>query len=155
MEKRNYPLFIIDSSRSHGRGEECDFLCCTDSTCPFIAVSELMLDDEYKRLYDKTDYCAIWSDQHNGIRTYIHVIGDKPTNKERTKSLLRRALKEMTIRRAPVSVDTDNVSDESVVKFADIVLQQTIERVRKEGGNATDKAVAAILLKIKKDYGKE
>ena len=84
----------------------------------------------------------------------IHVIGDKPTNKERTKSLLRRALKEITIRRAPVSVDTDNVSDESVVKFADIVLQQTIERVKKEGGNATDKAVAAILLKIKKDYGK-
>lgn len=36
MAKRDIPLFIIDSNRTHKRGE-CDFLVCTDKDSGFIA----------------------------------------------------------------------------------------------------------------------
>ena len=154
MEKRKYPLFVIDNSRAHGRGKECDFICCTDSYCPFTASVELLQGEDYKRLYDKNDYCAIWSDPHNGIRIYIHIVSDIPVDKERTKSLLRRALKEMMIRRPPVTVNINDVSNEAVENFADVLIQQKCEQIRKYGENSTDKAVMAILKKIKEDYGK-
>lgn len=152
MGKRKYPLFVIDNSRAHGRGEECDYISCTDSTCPFVASVELMQDDDYKRLYDKEDYISIWSEPHNGIRIYIHIVSDVPVDKERTKSLLRRAIKEMLIRRSPVSVNINDVSDEAVANFADVLIQQKREQIRKSGESNTDKAVMAILMKIKEDY---
>lgn len=36
MAKREIPLFIIDNTRNHKRGE-CDFLVCTDKDNGFIA----------------------------------------------------------------------------------------------------------------------
>lgn len=34
--KREIPLFIVDSSRKHKKGE-CDYICCTDKDSGFIA----------------------------------------------------------------------------------------------------------------------
>ena len=36
MAKREIPLFIVDTSRNHKRGE-CDFLVCTDKDNGFLA----------------------------------------------------------------------------------------------------------------------
>lgn len=153
MKKRDYPLFVVDTSRAHGRGKEMDYICCTDKECFFVASVEMMIDDEYKRLYDKTDYTSVWSDQHNGIRMYISIVSEPPLNVERTKSLLRRALKEMLLRRVPVKVDLSDVSDKAVENFAELLIQQTVQRIRTDGETKTDKAVMSILQKIKRDYG--
>ncbi len=35
--KRKYPLFVIDTSRTHGRGRETDYISCTSTELPFVA----------------------------------------------------------------------------------------------------------------------
>lgn len=47
MAKREIPLFIIDNTRNHKRGE-CDFLVCTDKGNGFIAKVDYM-DGENRR----------------------------------------------------------------------------------------------------------
>ena len=154
MEKRNYPLFIIDTSRAHGRGRETDYICCTDNECGFTASIELVRESEYAKEYDKNDYTTIWSDRHthNNIRVKISIVSPPPDNKERTKSLLRRALKEFQIRKHPLSVDTDNISKDAVVRYAEIMSSKCMEDIRIEGETELNKMIMSILLKIKKDY---
>lgn len=50
MAKREIPLFIIDHTRNHKRGE-CDFLVCTDKDNGFIAKADY-LDGEIEEVGD-------------------------------------------------------------------------------------------------------
>ena len=59
--KRKYPLFIIDSSRSHGRGAETDYISCTSNELPFVAAVTLHEKKEYAELYTPNDATTIWS----------------------------------------------------------------------------------------------
>ena len=152
MERRDYPLFVVDTSRAHGRGREIDYVCCTDTECGFTASVEMLKEEDYTRLYDKNDYTSVWSDPHNGVRMYVSILSETPKDIGRTRSLLKRALKELLIRRKPVEINLEDVSNEAVVNFADVLMKQTEEHIRIDGEDKTDKIVMAVLNKIKKDY---
>ena len=155
---RNYPLFIIDSSRSHGRGREIDFVSCTSKELPFIATitllnkKELAIDQDWS---NKNPLCLYTGDNGTGIRGKLKVIqypeGAKMGD---LRALMNRCLKEWRIRRGTVAVDLENISNEAVVKFADTLLEQTRENLRENPKDSQAYMVGCILTKIKTDYSK-
>lgn len=155
---RKFPLFIIDNSRSHGRGREKDFLVCTSAELPFVAEitllneQELLIDQDWSQ---RNPLCVYTPDNGAGIRGKLKV-GDYPKNVNLAtlQSLMRRGLKEWRIRRGTVAVDMENISNEAVVKFADTLLEQTRENLRENPKDGQAYMVGCILTKIKMDYSK-
>ena len=148
--KRAYPLFVIDTSRAHGRARETDFVSCTSSEYPFVAevtllnTQELAIDQDW---LGKSELCVYSDETPAGIRAKLKVVQGKPT-----KTLMRRAMKEWLARRMATPVDLDDISNEAIVKFCETLLEQTRENLR---GNPKDHQaymVGCILNKIKKDY---
>jgi len=152
--KRKYPLFIIDDSRSHGRGRETDFISCTSAEYPFVASATYVTDAEMAIDRDNTkDSLAIYSDSRRGVRMKIKIEQIEPGYKPAdVRNLLKRAMKEYLMRRQTVEVDLSDVSDEAIVKFCELMLQQTYENLREKPDDTQAKAVKAILEKIKTDY---
>lgn len=152
--KRKYPLFIIDTSRSHGRGSETDYISCTSNELPFVAAVTLHKKEEYAELYNPADVTAIWSDERNGIRMRIKVISELSVNYDKSVlcGLLRRALKEMLIRRQTQYADVDNITDDNVIKWCSVLRQQVTENLRECTTDGQQKLNLAILTKILGDY---
>lgn len=159
-QKREIPLFIIDSSRSHGRGREKDFVACTSKEFPWygeitlLNAGELEIDQDWTY---KNPLC-IYIDNGTGIWAKLKVKGApgglflSHDNSSELQSLMRRCLKEWRIRRGTVTVDTENVSNEAIVKFADTLLEQTRENLRENPKDRQAYTVGCILTKIKEDY---
>lgn len=159
MASRDFPLFIIDTGRAHGRGREKDFVSCTSQDMPFVAEITLVNERELEIDQDwsaKNPFCAYTDDNGVGIRAKIKMLSTPVVidnrNRAALQSLLRRALKEWRIRRNTVAVDTEDVSDEAIVKFADALLEQTRENLRENPKDSQAYTVGCILTKIKKDY---
>lgn len=157
--KRNYPLFVIDSSRSHGRGVETDYISCTSNEFPFVAQVTLHVDKEYHELYNPDDYRTVWSDPRQGIRMRIQIVSDFTTVPDsaavgKIKSLLRRALKEVSIRNASHAIHVDDVQDADVVAWADTFLKQVNENLRENPNEKYQKMHKAVLEKIKERFQK-
>lgn len=152
--KRKYPLFIIDSSRSHGRGSETDYISCTSGELPFVAAVTLHKEKEYTELYNPNDVTAIWSKPHGEIRMRIKVISELPVNYDKSTlcGLLRRALKEMLIRRQTQYADIENITDDNVIKWCTVLRQQVTENLRERPDDAQQRINLAILTKILQDY---
>lgn len=150
--KRNFPLFIIDTSRAHGRARETDFLSCTSKESPFIAEitllnkAELAIDADWA---NKSDDCIYSDDNGTGIRAKLKVIEGSPE-----KQLMRRAMKEWLSRRAATAVNLEDISNEAIVKFCDLLLEQTRENLRENPKDQQAYMVGCILTKIKEDYKK-
>lgn len=153
--KRKYPLFIIDTSRSHGRGSETDYISCTSNELPFVAAVTLHEEKEYYELYNPSDITVIWSEERNGIRIRIKVVGGLPDiyDKPVLAALLRRAMKEVLIRRTTQSVNLDNVTNENVIAWCNAFLQQVTENLRNTPEDKMQKMHKSILNKILEDYG--
>jgi hypothetical protein len=161
MEKREYPLFIIDNSRSHGRGREKDFVACTSRDLPWVGEitilteRELEIDQDWKQ---KPFNVAFTDDNGAGLRAKLKVLSVPdgfPVGKSDLQSLMRRCLKEWRIRRGTVAVDMEDISNEAVVKFADALLEQTRENLRENPKDSQAYMVGCILTKIKKDYSEK
>lgn len=152
--KRKYPLFIIDTSRSHGRGSETDYISCTSNELPFVAAVTLHDQKEYAELYNPSDVTAIWSEPHGDIRMRIKVVSELPASYSTSTlaSLLRRALKEMLIRRNTQYVDIDNITDKDVIAWCTALRQQATENLRVCPDDKMQKMGLAILTKILEDY---
>lgn len=154
--KRNYPLFIIDSSRSHGRGSETDYISCTSNECPFVGKITLHEDNEYRELYNPDDYRTIWSDPQHGIRLRIQVVSQLPhgTEPSLVRSLLRRALKEVLLRHHSKTINLQDVTDEDIVAWADTFLLQVKENLREDPNEKYQKMHYAVLTAIKERFHK-
>lgn len=156
---RRFPLFIVDTSRAHGRGREVDFVACTSKETPFVAEvtllnrAELAIDQDWS---GKNPLC-VYSDENGiGIRAKLKVV-DRPDGVTPASlcSLMRRGMKEWLTRRQATVVDMADISDEAVVKFCDTLLEQTRENLREKPGDPQAKMVAGILTKIKNDYSNQ
>lgn len=146
---RTYPLFIIDTDRSHGRGRETDFLCCTSASCPFIAEVTIITDAEYREYYNPSDYKVIYSDNVRGLRKRIKIIDLRAEHTEKeVKNLLARAMKEVLKRSAAVAVDTANVSDEAVKATIEVLNSQVTENLRENPSDTQQKMLRAVFAKI-------
>lgn len=152
--KRKYPLFIIDTSRSHGRGSETDYISCTSNDLPFVAAVTLHEEKEYAELYDATDVTAIWSEERRGIRMRIKVVSEMPAGYSASmlSNLLRRAMKEMLIRKKTQYADISNITDDNVIKWCTVLRQQVTEHLRECPTDAQQRMNLAILTKMLEDY---
>ena len=158
-QKRDIPLFIIDSSRSHGRGREKDFVPCTSRELPWygeitiLNERELEIDQDWQT---KNWWCIYTDDNGAGLRGKLKVVSTPVVidngNRGDLQALMRRCLKEWRIRRGTVAVDLDDISNEAVVKFAETLLEQTRENLRENPKDSQAYMVGCILTKIKKDY---
>ena len=153
--KRKFPLFIIDNSRSHGKGRETDYISCTSTECPFVAEvvfvdkSELQLDADW---LNKNDF-SIYSEEINEIRIKIKVVYyDQDSKVGQIRSLLKNALKEYLKRQRSVEVNPDNIQNKDVIQFCDVLLGQTYENIRENPDDRQAKMVRNILTKIRNDY---
>lgn len=149
---RTYPLFIIDSSRQHGRGEEVDYISCTAADCPFIAKADFVTNKTYIEQYDKNNDKVIYSDVQCDLRIRITILEIGSYDQARLRVLLRKALKEQMDRHKARTVDVNNIKNEDIVKFADLLMGQTSETLAVNPEDKTAKMVRAILQKIKNDY---
>lgn len=152
--KRRYPLFIIDTSRSHGRGYETDYISCTSNELPFVAAVTFHKETEYIELYNPSDTTAVWSEKRNGIRMRIKVVSELPEDYDKStlRGLLRRALKEMQTRRGTQYAGIDNVTDDNVIKWCTVLRQQVTEHLRENPEDNQQKMNLAIITKILSDY---
>lgn len=152
--KRKYPLFIIDTSRSHGRGSETDYISCTSNELPFVAAVTLHNPKEYAELYTPSDATAVWSEPHVDIRMRIKVVSDLPAgySVSTLASLLRRALKEMLIRRPTQYANINNITNDNVIKWCTVLRQQVTEHLRAFPTDKQQLMGLAILTKILDDY---
>lgn len=163
-QKRGYPLFIIDSSRTHGRGREKDFVACTSRDFPWYGEMTLLTKEELEIDRDwaeKNPSCAYTEDNGAGIRAKLKVV-DAPgglfpdnSNRAEMQSLMRRCLKEWRIRRCTTVVNTEDVTSGAVVRFADVLLEQTRENLRENPADKQAHMVASILTKIIEDYSQQ
>lgn len=153
-EKRKYPLFVIDYSRSHGRGGETDYICCTGKEMPFVASATLHQDKEYAELYDPNEITEVWSEPRQGIRMRIKVISELPNEYKDSDltSLLRRALKEVMKRYEIHRVNLENVTDKDVVEWCEVLIKQVYENLRENPFDKIQKMNKEILTKIINDY---
>lgn len=158
MATRDFPLFIIDNSRSHGRGREKDFVACTAKELPWVGEitilneKELEIDQDWTK---KNPLCAYTDDNGAGFRGKLKVV-DYPAEAKigDLQALMRRCLKEWRIRRGTVAVDLENISNEAVVRFAETLLEQTRENLRENPKDKQAYMVGCILNKIREDYKK-
>ena len=159
-QKRDIPLFIIDSSRSHGRGREKDFVACTSKELPWYGEITLLNEKELEIDQDwsgKNPLC-LYIDNGAGIWAKLKVTSAPSglfvdgKNRSDLQSLMRRCMKEWRIRRGTVAVDMEDISNEAIVKFADVLLEQTRENLRENPKDKQAYMVGCILTKIKNDY---
>lgn len=152
--KRKYPLFVIDTSRSHGRGRETDYISCTSNELPFVASVTLHERKEYVDLYNPEDVTTAWSDERNGLRMRVKVVSALPEDYDKSNltGLLRRALKEMLIRRRSQVADISNITDDNVIKWCTVLRSQVSENIREDPDDKQQKMNLAILTKILNDY---
>ena len=158
MKRRRYPLFIIDSSRTHGRGRETDYISCTSAECPFVAEATLLNPQELEIDADwltKNDLAVFSGPRGMGIRAKIRIVDYDPNRSSGIHSLLKRAMKEYLVRMETVEVDPSDIKSEDVVWFCDTLLQQTYENLRENPSDKQAQTVQKILTKIKDDYGRE
>lgn len=163
-KKRDLPLFIIDSSRSHGRARETDFVACTLRELPWYGEITLLTEQELEIDQDwaQRNPLCIYTDKNDaGIRAKLKVTGMPGglfvdnSNRSNLQSLMRRCLKEWRIRRGTIAVDMEDISNEAVVQFAETLLEQTRENLRENPSDMQAYMVGGILTKIRDDYRKE
>ena len=155
MKKRRYPLFIIDSSRSHGRGRETDYISCTSAECPFVAEATLLNPQELEIDADwltRNDLAVFSDPRGQNIRAKIRVVDYDQSRSSGIHSLLKRAMKEYLVRMETVSVDPSDIKEEDVVWFCTTLLQQTYENLRENPSDKQAQTVQKILVKIRDDY---
>lgn len=153
---RDFPLFIIDSSRSHGRGgPECDFIACTSSELPFVASVTILYEDEYIANHE-TSNLVMYSDARNNMRICIRVVSiGKDYDAHTLRSLLKRAIKEIMIRRKVREVQINDVEDDDVMYFCELQKNVIIEHIRKDESDMNAKLAYSIFSKIINDYKKK
>ncbi len=110
--KREIPLFIIDTKKSHKKGE-CDFIVCTDQDSGFIAQIDYVasakqdVGDDYR-----IDYVR------NGLSlkmTIKRIIGGNP-NKSSIRTLMKKGL-DYYVESVTLSVDSTKASTEQCIEF--------------------------------------
>ena len=153
-QKRNIPLFVIDNSRAHGRGEETDFIACTSRECPMTISVTYHTESERQNDRDKENPLAFWEPNANQQywRKYLPVQLPENADKSQVKSLLKRAAKEFAKRNPTSKVDILNITRENVLWWLDVLEKQAVEGLRNNPNDLAINTSYQIIKKIKNDY---
>lgn len=143
MAKREIPLFIIDTSRNHKRGE-CDFLVCTDRDNGFIAKVDY-IDEELEEVGD--DYrigCP-----HRGVSCRIQIqqmIGvNSRTNEIRT--LLKKGM-DYFFKSVMCSVHVENPSKKECADFLNALARMNKQGLEEAGSDYLQRQVVEQSIKM-------
>ena len=153
MKTPNKPLFIIDTEQTHGRGSETQWVSCTSNSCPFVANVVVINQEEYARHYDPKDERTVYSDERNGMRLMVHVTNiNEDYNNSELRTLLRKLMKELMLRRRIVEYPADEPTPEAILKFIEVLQGQNRENLRTEPTNNIHRIVYGLLKKMHEDY---
>ena len=150
--KRRYPLFIIDTSRAHGRELETDYLSCTSLDLPFVAEVTYINEAQFEREYDKTNVLIKYGLSHNGFRIRIEVVQIRP-NYDATalRMLLQRALKEVEQHRSATRTAGVSITHADKISFVEELIRQGHQQHRMHPDNSVICQSLAILESLKDD----
>ena len=153
-QKRKIPLFIIDDSRAHGRGEETDFVACTSNECPMVIEVTYHSEAERQTDRDKDNPLALWEPNHNQSywRKYLPVQHPKEAKAGDIRSLLKRAAKEFAIRNPANQVDILDITTDNIRWWLDTLEKQAVEGLRENPKDLAINTSYQIIKKIKQDY---
>ena len=110
--KREIPLFIIDTKKSHKKGE-CDFIVCTDQNNGFVAKVEYVAAAEPEYGEDYRIDC-----NRNGLSvktTIKRIFGGNPKATE-VKSLLKKGV-DYYVESVTLSVDATKATTAECIDF--------------------------------------
>ena len=153
--KRKYPLFIIDTARTHGRELETDYLSCTSKELPFVAEATYITEEQYQKEYSRENSLVIYSLERNGIRLRLEVV-DVAENHDAVllHSLLVRAVKEFVKRRQLTEITVRNGLQANKLIFVEELIKQGLQQKRREPDNKVVDDSLAVLYSMKEDYRK-
>ena len=126
--KRETPLFIIDTKKSHKKGE-CDFLVCTDRDNAFVARIDYInatapdMGEDYR-----IDYC------NNGISlklSIIRMLGNNP-NRTNLRTLMKRGL-DYYAEACTISFNPSNITTEHCVEFLESLINSNKQYLQQAG----------------------
>lgn len=124
MAKREIPLFIIDTSRKHKKGE-CDFIVCTDKDNGFIARTEYIQgqNDEVGDDYRITK-------AQNGISLKASIIRYTGANINPTdiRSLLKKGVEYFTLS-VTRTMNINNPSRQECVDYIRILIRSNMKNL--------------------------
>ena len=151
--KRKYPLFVIDTARTHGRELETDYISCTSKELPFVAEATYITDAQYQKEYDRDNNLVIYGIVRNGFRLRLEVV-DVAENYDmaQLRSLLTRAVKEFVKRKQLSEVPVADDTQANKLIFINEMIKQGLQQKRREPGNEVVDQSLAILYSIKEDY---
>lgn len=153
--KRKIPLFIIDESKRHGRGpDECDFFACTSKQLPFVGSVDILTEREYLSTHNNDDSTTAYGSPRNGFMVRVHAM-ELPNKYEDSdlRNLLKRAIKEIEIRKSMFEININDISDTDIINFMEIQTKAMESEIRKsEHPDEVLKASYKITSKILQDY---
>lgn len=141
MAKREIPLFIIDRTRQHKKGE-CDFLVCTDKDSGFIARIDYV-DGEKEETGD--DYRIGLPNGGVSCRMQVvRVTGERPVTAS-IRTLLKAGM-EYFWKMARTPLDFDSPTPEECAKYLDILIKGNQGRINE--GSPAERRARALSLKM-------
>lgn len=134
MAKREIPLFIIDTSRAHGRGE-CDFIVCTDRDSGFIARVDYISEereeagDDYRIGYPR-----------NGISLRMQIVQHTGANMRQgdVRTLLKRGM-DYYARAATRPMDIGSPSRRECAEFLRTLAMANMHNIDSAGSDYTQR----------------
>ena len=146
--KREIPLFIVDSSRRHKKGE-CDYIVCTDKDSGFIAKIDY-IDGEIEEM--GSDYRIGVS--RNGISCRMQIIrsmGENPTETA-TRSLLKKGM-DYYAQITQKNVDVSKLSREDCAECIDMIIRANVSLMKDRPlGQRQTIATSIGVLEVAKKY---
>jgi hypothetical protein len=128
--KRETPLFIIDTKKSHKKGE-CDFLVCTDKDNAFVARIDYIAETAPQIGEDyRIDYTR------NGMSlklSIIRMLGNNP-NRTNLRTLMKRGL-DYYAEACTISFNPNNISTEHCVEFLESLINSNKQYLQQAGAD--------------------
>lgn len=140
--KREIPLFVLDTNRTHKMGE-CDFITCTDVNSGFIAKIDYI--DQNDNYVD--DNTRIECKDGVGCRMQVkRVIGLKP-DKGDVRTLMKQAF-EYFRKSVQFQVNVDEPSTEDCIKYIDAIIVSNKQYIDECGSDYNKRKTVASSIMI-------
>lgn len=134
--KRETPLFIIDTKKSHKKGE-CDFLVCTDKDNAFVARIDYIAETTAEIGEDyRIDYTR------NGMSlklSIIRMLGNNP-NRTNLRTLMKRGL-DYYAEAVALTFDHRTITTEQCIEFLDKLITGNRHHLQEAGADFNELVV--------------
>lgn len=141
--KRTIPLFILDTTRRHKKGE-CDYVVCTDKDNGFIAKVDCVQTDKAEVGEDYRIGCC-----NNGISVRVAIQRMTGANPEasRIRTLLKAAML-YYVDCTQVEIDTAEPTRAECAQFLGILIRGNLHNVDAAGSNFIERQTTLRSLKM-------